>query len=84
MFDSKKKVKATTADGLEHKLTQTQQRTMAFNRCLLFFYTNQVIVVDFAYLDLEYSDFSIIWQGFPQNIIYPGVSIKFEAGSWLE
>ncbi|XP_020610040.1 signal recognition particle subunit SRP72-like [Orbicella faveolata] len=42
VFDSKKKVKATTADGLEHKLTGTQQRTMAFNRCLLLFYTNQL------------------------------------------
>ncbi len=47
MFDSKKKVKATTADGLEHKLTETQQRIMEFNRCLLLFYTNQVITVDF-------------------------------------
>ena len=42
MFDSKKKVKAMTADGLEHKLAASQQRTMMFNRCLLLFYTNQV------------------------------------------
>ncbi|KAJ7392451.1 Signal recognition particle core component [Desmophyllum pertusum] len=41
VFDSKKKVKATTADGLEHKLTESQQRTMTFNRCLLLLYTNQ-------------------------------------------
>ena len=46
MFDSKKKVKATTADGLEHKLTESQQRTMTFNRCLLLLYTNQVITAE--------------------------------------
>ncbi|CAH3122603.1 unnamed protein product [Pocillopora meandrina] len=42
VFDSKKKVKSMTADGLEHKSTASQQRTMAFNRCLLLFYTNQL------------------------------------------
>lgn len=42
VFDSKKKVKATTADELEHKLTASQQQTMMFNRCLLLFYTNQL------------------------------------------
>ena len=42
VFDSKKKVKATTADGLEHKLTASQRKTMTFNRCLLLLYTNQV------------------------------------------
>ncbi len=56
VFDSKKKVKATTADGLEHKLTETQQRIMEFNRCLLLFYTNQVIIVTIIILDLEYLD----------------------------
>ena len=42
VFDSKKKVKATTADELAHKLTASQQQTMTFNRCLLNFHTNQV------------------------------------------
>lgn len=42
VFDSKKKVKSMTADGLEHKSTASQQRTMAFNRCLLLFHTNQL------------------------------------------
>ena len=50
MFDSKKKVKSMTADGLEHKSTASQQRTMAFNRCLLLFYTNQVILVEYLLL----------------------------------
>ena len=42
VFDSKKKVKATSADGLEHKLTAAQQKSLLFNRCLLSFYSNQV------------------------------------------
>ncbi|CAH3021478.1 unnamed protein product [Porites evermanni] len=42
VFDSKKKVKATTADGLEHKLTAAQQKSLLFNRCLLSFYSNQL------------------------------------------
>ena len=42
VFDSKKKVKAITANELEHKLTGSQQQTMTFNRCLLNFHTNQV------------------------------------------
>ncbi|XP_067036524.1 signal recognition particle subunit SRP72-like [Acropora muricata] len=42
VFDSKKKVKATTADELAHKLTASQQQTMTFNRCLLNFHTNQL------------------------------------------
>lgn len=54
VFDSKKKVKATTADELAHKLTASQQQTMTFNRCLLNFHTNQVsaewIVTFFAIL----------------------------------
>ena len=42
MFDSKKKVKAASAEGLEHKLTGAQQQTLAFNRCLVLLYSNQV------------------------------------------
>ncbi|XP_032220654.1 signal recognition particle subunit SRP72 isoform X2 [Nematostella vectensis] len=42
VFDSKKKVKATTIDGLQYKLTQAQFRNMEFNRCLLFLYSNQL------------------------------------------
>ena len=42
MFDSKKKVKGTTTDGLEQKLTKSQYKIVQFNRCLLFLYSNQV------------------------------------------
>ncbi|XP_038065428.1 signal recognition particle subunit SRP72-like [Patiria miniata] len=41
VFDSKKKIKATTADGLQHKLTSSQQSAIAYNRCILMLYTNQ-------------------------------------------
>ncbi|XP_002733922.1 signal recognition particle subunit SRP72-like [Saccoglossus kowalevskii] len=41
VFDSKKKMKAATADGLEHKLTREQRNTIALNKCLLLMYTNQ-------------------------------------------
>lgn len=41
MFDSKKKIKQATADGLEHKLTSEQQYSIAINQCLLSMYTNQ-------------------------------------------
>ncbi len=42
IFDSKKRVKAAMADGLEHKLTLSHQRTIARNNALLAMYTNQV------------------------------------------
>ncbi|XP_077992578.1 signal recognition particle subunit SRP72-like [Glandiceps talaboti] len=41
VFDSKKKMKSATADGLVHKLTEQQRTTIAFNQCLLLMYTNQ-------------------------------------------
>ncbi|XP_022094450.1 signal recognition particle subunit SRP72-like [Acanthaster planci] len=41
VFDSKKKIKATTVDGLQHKLTSSQQSAIAYNRCVLMLYTNQ-------------------------------------------
>lgn len=42
MFDSKKKVKLTSAEGVEHKLAKKQLRAMEFNKALLAMYTNQV------------------------------------------
>lgn len=42
IFDSKKRVKAAMADGLEHKLTTAHRRTIARNNVLLAMYTNQV------------------------------------------
>ena len=41
VFDSRKKIKVATAEGLEQKLTLQQRRAIAFNRCLFFLYTNQ-------------------------------------------
>ncbi len=42
IFDSKKRVKAATAEGMEHKLTSAHRRTIARNNALLAMYTNQV------------------------------------------
>lgn len=44
LFDSKKKMKNATAEGVEHKLTSFQRKNIAFNQCLLTVYTNQVEV----------------------------------------
>jgi signal recognition particle subunit SRP72 len=42
IFDSKKRIKSATAEGLEHKLTSAHRRTIARNNALLAMYTNQV------------------------------------------
>lgn len=42
MFDSKKKVKLTNAEGVEHKLAKKQLQAIEFNKALLAMYTNQV------------------------------------------
>ena len=41
VFDSKKKMRSATSDGVEHKLTVLQRKAIAFNQCLLTVYTNQ-------------------------------------------
>ncbi|PNF21717.1 Signal recognition particle subunit SRP72 [Cryptotermes secundus] len=41
VFDSKKKMKNATLEGLEHKLTSRQRKYIALNHCLLALYTNQ-------------------------------------------
>ncbi|XP_058808027.1 signal recognition particle subunit SRP72 isoform X2 [Phymastichus coffea] len=41
VFDSKKRMKSATQDGLEHKLTSRQRKSIAYNQCLLALYTNQ-------------------------------------------
>ncbi|TSK87423.1 Signal recognition particle subunit SRP72 [Bagarius yarrelli] len=41
VFDSKKKVKLMSADGVEHKLTRKQLQAIEFNKALLAMYTNQ-------------------------------------------
>uniref|UniRef100_A0A8C9WP92 Signal recognition particle subunit SRP72 n=1 Tax=Scleropages formosus TaxID=113540 RepID=A0A8C9WP92_SCLFO len=41
VFDSKKKVKLTNAEGVEHKLTKKQLQSIEFNKALLAMYTNQ-------------------------------------------
>ena len=42
IFDSKKRIKAASAEGLEHKLTTAHRATIARNNALLAMYTNQV------------------------------------------
>lgn len=42
MFDSKKKVKLTNAEGVEYKLVKKQLQAIEFNKALLAMYTNQV------------------------------------------
>lgn len=42
LFDSKKKIRNATTDGLQHKLTSRQRKEIAINQCLLSLYTNQV------------------------------------------
>ncbi|CAH2293507.1 signal recognition particle subunit SRP72 [Pelobates cultripes] len=41
VFDSKKKVKLTNAEGVEHKLSKHQLQAIEFNKALLSMYTNQ-------------------------------------------
>jgi len=41
LFDSKKRIKSATADGLEHKLTNRQRRAIGVNQCLLAALTGQ-------------------------------------------
>lgn len=43
VFDSKKKVKLTNAEGVEHKLSKKQLQAIEFNKALLAMYTNQVM-----------------------------------------
>jgi len=42
VFDSRKKMKATVASGVENKLAPAQRKIIDFNRALLFMYSNQV------------------------------------------
>ncbi|XP_042194499.1 signal recognition particle subunit SRP72-like [Callorhinchus milii] len=42
VFDSKKKVKLTNTEGVEHKLTKKQLQTVEINKALLAMHTNQV------------------------------------------
>lgn len=42
VFDSKKKVKLMSADGVEYKLARKQLQAIEFNKALLAMYTNQV------------------------------------------
>lgn len=47
VFDSKKKVKLTNAEGVEFKLSKKQLQAIEFNKALLAMYTNQVGWTDF-------------------------------------
>ncbi|XP_013134269.1 PREDICTED: signal recognition particle subunit SRP72 [Papilio polytes] len=41
VFDSRKRMKAATADGLEHKLTSRQRAVIVYNQAILAIYSNQ-------------------------------------------
>ncbi|XP_028158599.1 signal recognition particle subunit SRP72 isoform X1 [Ostrinia furnacalis] len=41
VFDSRKRMKAATADGLEHKLNSRQRAAVAYNQAVLCIYSNQ-------------------------------------------
>lgn len=45
MFDSKKKIKVVTAEGVRQKLTSNQRQAVSFNECLLYMYTGQVRII---------------------------------------
>ncbi|XP_010226465.1 PREDICTED: signal recognition particle subunit SRP72 [Tinamus guttatus] len=48
VFDSKKKVKLTNAEGVEHKLSKKQLQAIEFNKALLAMYTNQMAQLKIA------------------------------------
>ena len=50
LFDSKKRLKSMSLDGLQHKLTKAQQVKMQKNICLLHLYTNQVFFYHLLFL----------------------------------
>ena len=50
LFDSKKRLKSMSLDGLQHKLTKAQQVKMQKNICLLNLYTNQVFFYHLLFL----------------------------------
>ncbi|XP_013417430.1 signal recognition particle subunit SRP72 [Lingula anatina] len=41
VFDSKKKMKTATSEGVQQKLTSAQKQAIQLNQCLLLMYTNQ-------------------------------------------
>lgn len=42
VFDSRKRMKAATQDGLEHKLNSRQRSAITYNQAILAIYSNQV------------------------------------------
>lgn len=53
VFDSKKRMKTATQEGVEHKLTSKQRKSIAYNQCLLAYYTNQVDINIYLIFDLK-------------------------------
>ena len=56
IFDSKKKLKIMSANGLEHKLSSKQQEILEMNKGLFNLFSNQVCI--FILLQLAYQIFS--------------------------
>lgn len=69
VFDSKKRMRNATHEGLEHKLTSRQRKSIAYNQCLLTMYTNQVgrRLIDTLYDFLRCSDHSFFLSCFREN-----------------
>ncbi|EPY86478.1 hypothetical protein CB1_000310003 [Camelus ferus] len=59
VFDSKKKVKLTNAEGVEFKLSKKQLQAIEFNKALLAMYTNQVSALVTMYSHEEDIDSAI-------------------------
>lgn len=62
VFDSKKKVKLTNAEGVEHKLSKKQLQAIEFNKALLAMYTNQVGETDLK-LATDLAPSTGVWLG---------------------
>ena len=55
LFDSKKRLKSMSVNGLENKLTKNQQEVLENNKCLIYMYTNQVSF----WIWMTFSNFSL-------------------------
>lgn len=53
LFNSKKRLKSMSADGLEHKLTKKQQQLIETNKCLMYMYTNQIANCKKSIVDMK-------------------------------
>ncbi len=72
IFDSKKKIKAATVEGVEHKLTTVHRASIARNNALLAMYTNQVDLCKTLIQDLA-DNYSQHYDQAERDLILAGV-----------